>query len=139
MSRIEFTKHQKKYLNPNAMKWVQMVYNNDFLQAKAALQEGHSYCCLGLGALCYEMNTGDVLPVDALGSYEGGLLNGEFVLVKQWLGLIDEAGMPRGNNNDHLCPLSSLSSLNDEGMSFLGIAKVMLAHPEAYFIPVDRQ
>lgn len=136
-NKIRFTEHQKKFMNKNAQKWVQMVYNDDLLQAINTLEKDQGFCCLGVGALCFQMETGLELPLKPNGDYARGSLVCEFETVQNWLGLWSSNGNPRfgGVLGDD----KSLAGHNDQGKSFREIAQFMLDYPEQYFIPVSEQ
>ncbi len=137
-NKIRFTEHQKKFMNKNAQKWVQMVYNEEVSQTKEALQDANGYCCLGVGALCYELNNfSNNLFKDWAGYYCSGTLQGSFECVRIWLGLLREDGAnvdASDEDNERV-----LAVMNDQGKPFREIAQVMLDYPEQYFIPVSEQ
>lgn len=124
--KIKLTDHQKQYINSNAKYWIETLLPNDLNQARAHLQKGNSYCCLGVGALCYEIKTGNELPRDNLGNYDELTLVGDFAAVKEWLGLYK----PNGSTD---AGLKALSARNDTGETFQSIAELLLDKPEEYF------
>lgn len=137
--KLKFTTHQKKYINKNAQYWIQTLHDNEVGQCKGTLEDEHGFCCLGVGALCYQLKTGEELPEDDNGNYEYASLEGEFESVLSWLGLQDYCGRPSGELGLS-GGLEALSTLNDDdGYSFEQIAQVLLKHPEAYFLPTGNK
>ncbi len=84
MPKLKFTPHQKQYMNVAARKWVQVLHDNEMDQAQEQLQVGNGYCCLGVAALCYQMETGEELPIGADGNYENVALEDKFEVVLDW-------------------------------------------------------
>lgn len=130
--KLKFTEHQKKYMTKGAQFWVQTLYDNELDQCRDTLESGNAYCCLGVGALCYQMITGEDLPEKEDGTYDGDNLAHEFEKVRDWLGLDQPEGAPVEDPHMYY-----LVTLNDEKhYSFKQIAEVLLQHPEQYFVPV---
>ncbi len=129
--KLKFTEHQKKYMTKGAQFWVQTLYDNELDQCKYTLQKEDAYCCLGVGALCHQLKTGEDLLENNLGEYAGGTLV-EHIKTVQWLGLISDAGCTNGNQD-------ALYRLNDcDNYSFKQIAQVLLDNPEQYFVEVKK-
>ena len=129
--KLKFTEHQKKYMTKGAQFWVQTLYDSELDQARGALEQSNAFCCLGVGVLCNQLETGENYPTASNGRYLGGGLTNKYSKVKDWLGLLDWYGEP------HSCQYESLIDLNDsEEYNFNQIAEVLLQHPEQYFIPV---
>lgn len=162
---MTLTDHQKKYINANALRWIKTLLPNDIGQCQETLQDGHSYCCLGVGLLCHQIKTGDMYDGEAIITskgttlFKGGDL-GEYPAAQLWLGLQHEAGTFYNVTNAIRSEVSqffddndighcsdtyksaggSLAGLNDTlGMNFKQIAEFMLAFPEIVFLPISEQ
>lgn len=104
-------------------RWVEALRSGKYKQTRGALKDDQGFCCLGV--LC------DLAAQDGIGKWEGVKLDGfhdgdnctwslPTQKVVHWAGIIStnpKVFMPATN--------SELSFINDEGMSFEGIAKLI--------------
>ena len=128
--RIKLTPHQKKYINPNAKYWIETLLPNELCKTTGTLEDSNGFCCLGVGILCCQMKTGIEMFTLSNGSYQGGTLEGDYLNVKDWLGLHSVGGSPK----DNYIQFKALWELNDlHNYNFTQIAEHLLAYPEVYF------
>jgi len=113
-------------VNENAKKWVKALRSGKYKQTTCTLQDEEGFCCLGVGCVVFEEETGIPLPTNKNGFYNDGNLSSDFTVVKDWLGLSSDEG--RFGTD------SSLVKLNDNcGFSFEQIADVIESEPFGLF------
>lgn len=119
-------------LGPNQTRWVEALESGRYKQVDKRLRVGNSFCCLGVVCDLYDQSLwggcGDEYYFYSGQSKE---LSNE---VTDWIGLRENDGTPwlekaRERNKE----LTSLINMNDSGMSFADIAKVLREHPDLYF------
>lgn len=119
---IQLTDHQKKYINPLALKWIEALKSGEYKQTQGRLanMDKTSFCCLGVAA---EVCQWDYSPVDSSLAH----------LPYESIGLLSPSGYPK-----NLPDVKALYSLNDRyDWEFDKIAEHLLAHPEEYFIEIS--
>lgn len=102
-------------------KWLAALRSGKYEQGNHQLRDGNAFCCLGVLADIYSKETGAEWKPDSTGGFrieeDNGILP---YCIYRWAGL--NCGNPwiiDGNNTN------SLSSLNDNGMSFKEIANII--------------
>lgn len=124
-------------LTENQEKWVQALESGQYKQGVFQLRTGHSFCCLGVACdisgvskwykeYCYD-GYDKVLPES----------------VRDWLGLLsidpkitlneDEGLEFRPSDKCEPTKFMTLSALNDRGVSFERIAKLIRSHEKELF------
>ena len=128
-------------MNANAEKWVAALRSGDYAQTKGVLHrerevnESHpaGYCCLGVACDLYQKEVGDleIDPTNAWVNYDG---RSSFLpnKVVNWLALRNDDGSYRITCN-HEDDWDSLSTQNDNGVSFNMIADIIESKPEGLF------
>ena len=134
-------------LNDNAKKWVAALRSGDYYQTDNTLtklpkgDDPIRHCCLGVACDLYKQEHPDFPTVDE-GSYRSYSVSPEDydpihnhgddavlpLVVQQWLGLNTDLGSFRDEDENN-----SLTSLNDAGVTFEGIADVIESEPEGLF------
>ena len=135
-------------MNENAERWVEALESGDYKQGVSRLRPREDrYCCLGVGCNLYNPK-GWHYPLDVFDFMDSSsTLPDE---VAEWLGLRDQFGHFECTDeihdlvcqeNDGYFPLggesglgTSLVSLNDGGISFLTIARIIRMEPPGLFI-----
>lgn len=117
-------------MNNAALKWLKALRSGYYKQGKGHLNDGDAFCCLGVACELYRREHSLEMSMDGEGivSYDGE----KFLLphkVMEWL----ELSTPEGDwlGDEFAC--DSLADLNDSGLSFEDIAKVIEAAPEGLF------
>jgi len=110
-----------KKLNNNAQLWVDALKSGKFKQVKGALKLKRGYCCLGVACEVYQKVTGHKIRKGVLYYGHNALLPR---VVQKWLGLTSDSGSFAGGE---------LTELNDEEVTFLGIAQIIGMKPEGLF------
>jgi hypothetical protein len=119
---IQLNDHQKKYINPLALKWIEALKSGGWKQCKDRLanREG-GFCCLGVAAEVSGWNYNPAAP-DLIGHPIHNI------------GLESVIGRPLGVLPDGY----ALYKLNDDkNWTFEQIADWLLQHPEEYFIEIS--
>jgi hypothetical protein len=100
--------------------WLKALESGEFKQTTGWLQDGDSYCCLGVA--CRVSGIKHRIRGCTLDAHPG---------VQTWLGLRDCFGSPTVGQ--------PLVNLNDRGTTFKEIAQTVRANPENYFVkPANR-
>lgn len=123
-------------LGPRQLALVEALESGKYQQYRSALRHVvDGYCCLGVACDIY-----DATEVDGTGwssrdnednDPEVRYLGESAYLpmsVMEWFGFRDHAG-----NSLNLGLMDSLIEMNDDGVSFIEIAKVLRSHPHLYF------
>ena len=127
---MNYTKEEQKQ---HRQDWVKALRSGDYQQAQGTLRKGDSFCCLGVAC--------DISGVDEWRKVEtnDGTFYYEY-LVGNWQSLAveiaDYYGMRDGFGGFWIDPgnkISSLSTLNDRGLSFDEIANIIEKEPEGLF------
>lgn len=118
-------------MNENAKRWVKTLKNTHVKQGRSRLGGPEGYCCLGVGCLVYEKETGEKLPRNDDGNFYGGSLDGDYYVVANWLGL----SHCYGSFSDEKGNSATLTDLNDiKEFTFSEIASVIENEPNGLFI-----
>lgn len=119
---IQLNDHQKKYINPLALKWIEALKSGEYKQTQGQLatMDRQSFCCLGVAA---EVCQWPYAPTDS------DLRDLEY----NQIGLKSALGRPI-----NLPSNKALYKLNDDyNWTFEQIADWLLQHPEEYFIEIS--
>lgn len=114
-------------MNDNAKAWVKALRSGEYKQAKGRLKEGDAYCCLGVA--CIVATKGGVEEVPEI-AYDDVDLDINFIMVKEWIGLMDAQGRYEVGTKAYY-----LASDNDSGLSFGEIADIIEANEDKLFFP----
>ena len=126
-------------LGPNQTKWIEALESGDYKQDTGWLKTDKGHCCLGVAEEVFNgKKTWTSSRIIKCGLEERRIFrsgeNNEGVAsleIINKLGLYNEEGAKADNGI-----LKSLSSLNDNGMTFKEIAKMLRDYPEDYFTEV---
>lgn len=115
-------------MNPNALKWVEELESGNWEQRKDYLSKNGKHCCLGVACELYQKEVGDLeVRADESGIvFYNGQQHSLPTKVREWLGLVHRGGT--------FGEEGSLIRLNDSGISFKEIAKVIREEPEKLFL-----
>lgn len=134
-------------LGPNQLTWIKSLESGEFTQGRGRLQEGDTYCCLGVACIVAG-RLGVEIDTEPDGSLRGGELD-DYPDVRKWLALPSVCGVPSSierecreyaqelSGSDVAC--AALTDLNDGDLCGMGslthpqIAAVLRRFPEAYF------
>lgn len=113
-------------MNPEVKeKWLKALRSGEYIQARAALRNKDSYCCLGVLCDLYRKEVGgewieEYTNFDQTFIAEG--ISESYFLplqVQEWAGLSSHRGWESSDRED------SLADMNDTGRSFEEIAQVI--------------
>lgn len=115
---------------PKQTKWLEALESGDYKQATGTLkldnEEYVGYCCLGVAVLVCELH--ELSGVNLSSSYrEMGLRSPDGTPLEELLRPL----IP--NESNGIVESGNLTNLNDTGMTFQDIAKLLRAKPEEYF------
>lgn len=118
-------------LTPIQKDWLAALRSGEYKQCSDMLQNGDSFCCLGVACVIAEKH-GVLVEYGVVG--DDRFVLGESLEVQDYvrnaLNLRDPLGTPEGGGK--ACSLT-LTVLNDTGASFEEIADIIENHPESYF------
>jgi hypothetical protein len=108
-------------------RWIEALRSGQYEQGRAHLCRDEKYCCLGV--LCSLVEPGTKREINTSLQYNGVISWGDEVSwlpthIKEKVGLRTECGDFADN---------SLTTLNDEGMSFSEIADLIESRPKGLF------
>lgn len=117
-------------LGPNQTRWIEALRSNQYQQGREYLHNQDSFCCLGVACAIFPDQAGQALPDPddpLIYEYNGNASTAPLGIVDH-LGLFGYCGESRDCKQNE-----KLTALNDKGHTFLEIADLLTAHPEAYF------
>ncbi len=122
-------KHQQKYINKKAAKWIDALESGEYKQCRNELTNGEGFCCLGVAC---EIDDAVQKQVSVHGIRY--LFNGFYQGNSLPSGYDRELGL-QGSDSENV-----LVRLNDhEEKSFKEIAQRLRDKPEDFFTPITEQ
>ena len=129
---------KKRKLTENQQKWVDALRSGKYKQGRAYLKYGNGYCCLGVACDVSSVSKWDDdrymqctvrLPVEVV-QWLGARGN------DPWINLSVAECKKLGLRRDHfVIAMPSLSTLNNSGVDFECIARLIEDHADEIFVP----
>jgi len=119
-------------MNANAKRWVEALESGEYKQTTGNLRKGDGFCCLGVACDLSGLGKWVSNPSIPIKEYETTYKEDTILpeIVKEWLGMRSHSGYIEGYLES--VP-TSLAFLNDQGKSFLELAKVIKDYESELF------